>query len=205
VRSARARAAMARSLLNAEQLASPIPGRRLESIVMENENMKSLTFALLVITSACSTATPPPRATASGIGSPHADFKRYQTFTFGPSNPPTAGFETTARSLEVQRRLATLVQDSLQKRGYRMSPDKGDLVIKISTGSGTLAGNKIQRGNPAAETFGGFIGVDAYDGSSGAGVWHGSAFAEIDPEHIDEGLLSRGVDDMLAFFPARDR
>jgi Domain of unknown function (DUF4136) len=166
--------------------------------------MKCMTLALLVLTTAaCSASTPPPRATASGIGSPRADFTRYQTFTFGPANPPAVGYEVTPRSLEVQRKLASLVQASLQDRGYQQSAENADLVIKISTGSGTLPGDRIQRGNRAADTSAGFIGVDAYDSSSGAGVWHGSAFAEIDPERIDDSLLSRGVRDMLATFPAR--
>jgi hypothetical protein len=90
-----------------------------------------------------------------------------------------------------------------QERGYQQAADNADLVIKISTGSGTLPGEKVQRGNPEAEASAGFIGVDAYDSASGAGVWHGSAFAEIDPSRIDDALLSRGVKDMLAAFPAR--
>lgn len=168
--------------------------------------MKCMTLTLIIVATACSAATPtPPRATASGIGSPKADFTKYQTFTFGPANPPAWGYEVTARSLEVQRRLALLVQAMLQERGYQPSAEKADLVIKISTGSGTLPGDKVQRGNPVGEASGGFIGVDAYDSASGAGVWHGSAFAEIDPEHIDERLLSRGVQDMLASFPARNQ
>ncbi len=166
--------------------------------------MKWMPLALLVASTACSASTPtPPRATASGIGSPKADFTKYQTFTFGPANPPASGFEITERSLEVQRKLAQLVQASLQGRGYRQSEEKADLVIKLSTGSGTLAGDKIQRGNVSAHVSAGFIGIDAYDSTSGAGIWHGAAFAEIDPAHIDDGLLSRGVEDMLAAFPAR--
>ena len=109
----------------------------------------------------------------------------------------------TSRSLEVQRKLTSLVLASLQDRGYQQSAQNADLVIKISTGSGNLPGDKVQRGNRAADATGSFIGIDAYDSASGAGVWHGSAFAEIDPARIDDRLLSRGVQDMLAAFPAR--
>jgi len=168
--------------------------------------MKWIILTLLAVTSACSASTAtPPRATALGIGSPRADFAKYQTFSFGPANPPTSGYEITERSLEVQRKLALLVQASLQERGYQQSADNADLIIKISTGSGTMPSDKAQRGNPPAEASAGFIGIDAYDSQSGAGIWHGSAFAEIDPERIDERLLSRGVEDMLATFPARSR
>jgi hypothetical protein len=72
-------------------------------------------LALLATTTACSaTHSTPARTSASGISSPRADFTKYQTFTFGPANPPAANYQITARSLEVQRRLALVVQASLQ-------------------------------------------------------------------------------------------
>ena len=198
--------ALARSLLLGEMSGDARCGAsRGDNLEMERIAMKCITLALLVVATAC-TATPstPPRASASGIGSPRADFAKYQTFTFGPANPPASGYEITARSLEVQRKLAELVQASLQGRGYQQSPENADLVIKVSTGSGTLPPEEVQRG-PVPEANAGFIGIDAYDRASGAGVWHGSAFAEIDPQHIDEHLLRRGVEDMLASFPARGK
>lgn len=166
--------------------------------------MKWITLALLGVMTACSASTSnSPKASASGIASPRADFTKYQTFSFGPANQPAAGYTTTERSLEVQRKLASLVGNELLERGYQSSTGEADLVIKISTGSGLLAGEKVQRGNPAADAPAGFIGVDAYDSVTGASIWHGSAFAEIDPERINEQLLARGVEEMLASFPAR--
>lgn len=166
--------------------------------------MKLMTLTLLGLMTACSATTATaPRASASGVGSPAADFNKYQTFTFAPANPPAAGYETTPRSLEVQQKLASLVEASLHERGYQQSTDNADLVIKISTGSGILPGDKVQRGNASADAPAGFIGIDAYDRATGASIWHGSAFAEIDPQHIDESLLQRGVNEMLASFPAR--
>jgi len=165
--------------------------------------MKWMTLALIGFVTACSsTEAKPPHTAASAVGAPRADFARYQTFSFGPANPPASGYETTERSLEVQRRLTPMVQASLQKRGYAESADKSDLLIKISTGSGALAGDKIQRGNPGPETATGFIGIDAYDRETGASVWHGSAFAEIDPARIDDALLAMGVEHMLSDFPS---
>ena len=166
--------------------------------------MKWLTLTLLSVTIACSASTSnPPRATASGISSPRADFSKYQTYSFGPANQPASGFSTTERSLEVQRKLASLVGASLQERGYHPSTEKADLLIKISAGSGTLDDDKVERGSPSAPIPAGVIGVDAYDSVTGITLWHGSAFAEIDPQRIDEQLLSRGVKQMLASFPNR--
>ena len=167
--------------------------------------MKWLTLALLGVATACSASTSnPPRATASGISSPQADFSKYQTYSFGPANQPASGFTTTERSLEVQRKLVSLVGASLQERGYHPSADKADLLIKISAGSGTLDDDKVDRGGPSSVKIpAGVIGVDAYDSATGVTLWHGSAFAEIDPQQIDEHLLSRGVKEMLASFPNR--
>ncbi len=167
--------------------------------------MKLLMLALIGVTTACSASTSNQQhASASGIGSPRADFKKYQTFSFGPANQPASGYTTTERSLEVQRKLASLVDASLKQRGYQATPEKADLVIKVSTGSGSLPGDKVQRGNSAASVPAGFIGIDAYDSQTGASIWHGSAFAEVDEARIDEQLLARGVKEMLASFPARD-
>jgi hypothetical protein len=168
--------------------------------------MKWTIFIMLCVATACGAGpAKPPRAVATAVGSPRADFGKYHTFSFATANPPASGYEITSRSLEVQRRLAPIVQASLEKRGYAEDPVAPDLVIKISTGSGALTGEKMQRGNPQEATPTGFIGIDAYDRETGASIWHGSAFAEIDPERIDDGLLARGVEHMLSDFPTRQR
>jgi hypothetical protein len=166
--------------------------------------MKWTILALICATAACdATASKPPRATASGLGAPHAEFAKYETFTFGPANQPASSYETTARSLEVQRRLTSIVQASLEKRGYISGGESADLVIKISTGSGTMDDEKVQRGNPTDPTSSGFIGVDAYERATGAAVWHGSGVAEVDPQRIDDQLLAKAVELILRDFPAR--
>jgi len=172
----------------------------------EYVTMKWMTLVLVSGMTACSaTAEKPPRATVSSVGSSRAALEKYGTFTFGAANPPAVGYDTTARSLEVQRRLTPLVRASLQERGYEQTTDSADLVIKISTGSGTLAGDEASRGAPSGQSATGFIGIDAYDRLTGTDVWHGSAFAEVDPGRIDDRLLARGVEHMLADFPARRR
>src|SRR5689334_15311813 len=148
----------------------------------EHVTMKWMTLVLVSAVAGCTATTEkPPRATASSVGAPRAALEKYETFTFGAANPPAAGYDTTARSLEVQRRLTPLVQASLEKRGYEQTADSPDLVIKISTGSGTLAGDEASRGAPSGQSATGFIGIDAYDRLTGTDVWHGSAFAEVDP------------------------
>jgi Domain of unknown function (DUF4136) len=169
--------------------------------------MKWMTLTFIGVLAACSSTTPEPRvASASGTGAPHANFQEYRTFSFAPANPPAEGYEVTPRSLEVQRRLTSLVKASLEKRGYVPAPSGADLLIKVSAGSGTLPGDKTQRGNPDEPTPSGFIGIDAYDGQSGATVWHGAGYAELMAEQpIDDALLASGVEKILMDFPARGR
>ena len=106
----------------------------------------------------------------------------------------------------MQERLATLVKASLETHGNAKAPGRADLLVKISAGSGELQGDKTQRGNPDQPTPSGFIGIDAYDGRSGATVWHGSGQAELKPEQpIDDALLASGVEHILMNFPARSQ
>jgi hypothetical protein len=163
--------------------------------------MRCVTLALVSTLSACSANTSEPPAAASSIGSLRADFTRYRTFTFGPANPPAAGYQVTPRSLEVLRRLAPIVQASLEKRGYTPSSE-GDLIVKISAGTDTNAGERLYSEDPP-RTFVGFIGLDAYDRVTGATIWHGTGTAEVEPELVDDRLLTRGVERMLSNFPAR--
>jgi len=169
--------------------------------------MKWIALALLGAVIGCGSAAPAPQAaSASGTGAPQAKFADYRTFAFAPANPPAPGYEVTQRSLEVQQRLTSLVKASLEKRGYAQSASGADLLIKISAGSGLLEGDKSQRGNPDEPTPSGFIGIDAYDGRSGATVWHGSGRAELKPEEpIDDALLASGVERILMDFPARSQ
>jgi Domain of unknown function (DUF4136) len=169
--------------------------------------MKWITLALLGAVIGCGSNSPEPRAaSASGTGASQAKFSNYRTFSFAPANPPAAGYEVTPRALEVQERLAPLVRASLEKRGYAPASSDADLLIKISAGTGELPGNKIQRGSPEEPTPSGFIGIDAYDGRSGATVWHGSGQAELKPEQpIDDALLASGVERILMDFPARSQ
>jgi hypothetical protein len=174
--------------------------------IKEYATMKCMTLVLVSIIAGCTaTAEKPPRGAASSVGAPPAALEKYETFTFGAANPPAAGYDTTARSLAVQRRLTPLVRASLEKRGYKQTTDGPDLVIKISTGSGTLTADARSWDGPSEQSATGFIGIDAYDRVTGTDVWHGSAFAEVDPERIDDRLLARGVEHMLADFPVRRR
>jgi hypothetical protein len=165
--------------------------------------MKWIGVALLGTATSCSTAAVPSKTTATSIASPRTEVARYRTFSFGLADQPKTGYEVTPRSLEVQRRLRPVVLDALLDRGYVEDPNQSDFIVKLAAGTGELANPAAERAVPTGLARG-FIGIDVYDASTGTEVWKGSAFAEIDPEKIDDSLLKMGVSHMLADFPFRD-
>ncbi len=164
--------------------------------------MKWMAVVVLGVVTACSAATMPNKTFSASIAAPHASFTSYRTFSFGLSDQPKSGYEVTPRSLEVQRRLRPLVEAALQERGYMEDTAKGDFVVKLATGTGEVPSPAADRAS-ATGLAQGFIGIDIYDGSTGGEVWQGSAFAEIDPEKVDDSLLKMGVSHILANFPTR--
>jgi hypothetical protein len=163
---------------------------------------KVIVVALAAAIAACSAS--PQNGNASSIAAPRAAFDQYATFSFGFADPPQSGYEVTPRSLEVQRRLHGLVKGRLERAGYVETPQSRDLVVKLATGmiaaTNPESNPELYRSAPSPAR--GYIGVHMYDASTGSMIWQGAAFADIDPEHIDDALLQRGVDNMLSRLPA---
>jgi hypothetical protein len=169
-----------------------------------------MTVVLLGPLLACGATTPAPNhAVVSKVAAPDVSFANYHTFSFGLAEPPQPGYEVTPRSLEVQSRLQVLVKAALEDRGLTETTGNADVVVKLATGSGS--GYQLRTSSqgsvllPAERAPGpppavGFIGIDLYARATGNQIWKGAAFAEIDPMKIDDALLRRGVDHMLAGF-----
>ncbi|HEX2672137.1 MAG TPA: DUF4136 domain-containing protein [Polyangiaceae bacterium] len=152
---------------------------------------------------ACATAAPPNKPVATSVAAPHASLASYHTFSFGLSDQPKPGYQVTPRSLEVQRRLRPAVLAALQQHGYAEDENnKGDFIVKLAAGTGMIENPAAERAVPGGPARG-FIGIHIYDAQAGTEVWQGSAFAEIDPEKIDDALLRMGVEHMMADFPTR--
>ncbi len=166
--------------------------------------MKWMYVALLGALTSCSTAAMPSKTAATSIAAPHSSLANYHTFSFGLADQPKTGYAVTPRSLEVQRRLRPVVLEAFQDRGYMEDPTKADFIVKLAAGTGELPNPGVEHTVPTGLARG-FIGIDVYDASTGSQVWQGSAFAEIDPEKIDDSLLKIGVTHMLANFPSRDQ
>ena len=172
--------------------------------------MKLPIAALVVVLCSCTKEAQPPRGAAWSVAAPNASFASYHTFAFGLAENPPQSYQTTPRSLEVQRRLHSIVLTTLQKRGYVEDKSKSDFIVKLVTGTGEGANASAEHADLQIEGYRppmpakGFIGIHIYDAPSGSMIWQGSAFAEVDPEKIDDGLLQRGVDHMLANLPTRE-
>jgi hypothetical protein len=145
----------------------------------------------------------PSKTAATSIAAPHSSLASYHAFSFGLADQPKTGYAVTPRSLEVQRRLRPVVLQAFQGRGYVEDQTKADFIVKLAAGTGELPNPGLEHTAPT-NLARGFIGIDVYDASTGAQVWQGSAYAEIDPEKIDDALLKMGVTHMLSDFPSRD-
>jgi hypothetical protein len=136
---------------------------------------------------------------------------RYHTFGFRPAGQPTPPFEVTARSFEVEGRMRPLIVAELLRKGYteQTGQDKPDFVLAFESGYSKEAmanGEEVGFAGAASapRIVRGKITVDAFDMSSDAQVWHGTAEAEVDPKRIDNQLLQMAVQKLLSPFPARN-
>ena len=141
------------------------------------------------------------------VVSPSAPLAAYRTFSFGFTEDPPASYETSARSLEVERRVRELLDGAFRAKGYVQDDTDPNFVVRFAAG--------IQQGQDASyfedatslTSFGlplGEINVRIFDASSKTEVWRGSAVSHIDlSKDIDNGLLKRAVQGVLASFPNR--
>lgn len=169
--------------------------------------MKWIALAFIAALNSCTRVAPRDQTSATVIAAPHASLASYHTFSFGLSDPPKAGYEVTARSLEVQRRLRLVVLAALQQRGYTPDDVNGDFIVKLAAGTGPAVYIATQGLDERATDTGlaqGFIGINVYDRATGNEVWQASAFAEISPAKIDDSLLEMGASHLLKDFPARE-
>ncbi len=153
----------------------------------------------------------PVRSHSAGLAT--APFPSYRTFSFGTDEGSPAGFKSTPRTAEVERRMLPLIAAVLQEKGYAPAEagKKGDVVVACASGQRKGIKRPTQSSTHGAadglsedeeEDFveGGIV-IDMFDGTNDGQVWHGAARAEVDPEKINDELLQRAVREVLAPFP----
>jgi uncharacterized protein DUF4136 len=170
--------------------------------------VKTIAIALAsILTAACSASTSlePQIETAA---SPSAPLAEYRTFSFGfTENPPTA-YQTSARSLEVEQRMRTLICAALQAKGYVRDDAKPNFVVRFGAGiqEDTVADVELDPTWSFEDALDfGKIQIDVFDASTKTAVWRGSAISRIDlTKHMDNDLLERAVQGIFATFPKRE-
>jgi hypothetical protein len=142
----------------------------------------------------------PVRTTDSSLG---AAFANYHTFGFRFAGQPAAPFEVSARSFEGERRMRPLIVAELLRKGYeeQTGRDKPDFTVSFGLGYAKEANQLTEQTATPIEK--GRMAIDAFDTSSNAQVWHGTAEAQVNPAKIDDSLLAAAVQQLLAPFPAR--
>jgi hypothetical protein len=171
--------------------------------------MRAIGLVLLATVAACQATTSaggPSNVKTESAGS--ASFAQYRTFGFRLAETPPAPYAVSPRSFEVERRVHDLIVSELVRKGYTEAATNGDFLFRLS--SGTAKTDKVEptttgggtENEPQSVTSGEIV-VDAFDGSTSQQVWHGTAQAVIDPQHINQEALGAAVQRMLATIPAR--
>jgi Domain of unknown function (DUF4136) len=141
--------------------------------------------------------------------SPTAPFATFHTFSLGPAEITPGRYRTSPQSAEVRRRIAPVIVEELQKKGYRLSAEgKPDFVVMFGTGRRDRttthegwAHNDWIVEDEEEDFVEGAIVIDAYQGEGDAQIWHGALRVRIEGTRVDEDRLRRSVHDILASFP----
>jgi Domain of unknown function (DUF4136) len=169
--------------------------------------MKATALLFVLASAACHTSASAPDRAVQTIGAASVPSARYRTFAFGLAEPPAAPYALSERSFEVERHLEPFIVAELTKKGYALSEGSADFLVRFSAGNAEVPipqpGETEGNGGPTEYAHVGELVIDAFDGSSRAQVWHGTAEARINPQGINERQLQAAVQQMLARFPAR--
>lgn len=176
-----------------------------EATAAKETPMKTIAL-FAVLATACSPAFSSAPAVQT-VASPIAPFGEYRAFSFGFTENPPALFEASARSLEVEHRVRDLLGVALREKGYVEDDTRPSFVVRFGTGTRQEEESRVYedvaRGPSDVFSFG-QIKVDIFDASTRTEVWRGTAVSRVDlTKGIDDGLLQRAVEGVLASFPTR--
>jgi len=171
--------------------------------------------ALVLLGVACS-----PILDVHGGAVAPVDVSSRSTFTVDAPAGSPPGFSGSDRSADVARRVAAIAARLLTSKGYSVADSSGakpaDLRLEIRVGRRdeklapvfpmprpSSPGGYVEA-TEADDARVGALVIDVVDVASGLIVWHGAARVVIDPDApIDDSLVERSTDAILATFPAR--
>jgi hypothetical protein len=167
--------------------------------------MKTIALLALLATACYSTRGSGPAV--ESVASVNAPLGEYRTFSFGLTDSPPTSYESSPRSLEVERRVRDMIGAALREKGYVEDDTHANFVVGFGTGTQQqLDTGGVHEGSTGSSdgVSLGKIEVDIFDVSTKAEVWRGSAVSLIDlTKDIDNRLLERAVEGVLASFPTR--
>jgi Domain of unknown function (DUF4136) len=173
--------------------------------------MRSLTSLFFSISLACSAVVVScrPSVHAHSASLPTAPFASYHTFSFDAAEGAPGGYTTSPSSADIQNKMKPLIASALQNKGYSLSTTKGDFVVRYGSGRRNAKADHVRDSynlsleeDEPTDFVEGALVIDAFDGSNDGQIWHGSARTEINPDKVDDSLLAKSVDDVIAKFPA---
>jgi uncharacterized protein DUF4136 len=143
---------------------------------------------------------------------PAASFEHYRSYSFGAPEDAPRGYAVSPWPAEVRGRVQPLIAAELDRKGYALASDKGDLVIQFGSGRRVVHVDEaqvregdqslVQEPHFVYDVVEGSLVIDAFDATNGVRVWHGSSRAEIDPDRVDPALLRTSVAELLGSFPS---
>ncbi len=143
--------------------------------------------------------------------SPAAEAAQHaKTYAIGSSEQAPARYKSSPKAQEAVRHMAPLLEAALRAKGYEPAKSVADAdlvwmyavgrreVQKAPTMSNRESGDSLSE--PTEEFEEGAVIIDALD-KNGVQAWHGFGKAEVDPKSVDDALLKKAIDQILARFP----
>jgi hypothetical protein len=171
--------------------------------------MKTIALALVSsLAAACYAANDREFPVRTAI-SPDAPIARYRAFSFGWTEGPPTGHQTSSRTLAVERRMRNLIESALQQRGYVEDNAHPNFVVRFGAGVEHVRSRGFEEIDVMRSDDDDYVDfqeieLDMFDASTKTAIWRSSAVSQVDlTKAIDEGLLQHDVERLLASFPAR--
>jgi hypothetical protein len=133
-----------------------------------------------------------------------------RTFAIGSSEQAPPKYRSSPKAVETARHIAPLLEAALRAKGYVPAASVADAdlvwlyaagrreVEKHPTPSNRESGDSYSE--PTEEFEEGAVVIDALD-KNGVRAWHGVGRTEVDPKKVDDVLLRKEIDQIMARFP----
>jgi hypothetical protein len=162
----------------------------------------ALCAALAFGATGCLAAAPDPPPNTVATAAPSSNIASHRTFAFGLTEMPPAGFNSSPRTFEVQRRVRDLIVAALVQKGYVEDPNNGEILLRFGASNARTPSVEAEVSQTAPGDWG-RLQIDAYDAATKLQVWSTVVVTQIDPQRIDDRVVSDAVQQALSSFPAR--